>query len=114
MSLALIPPGSANRGFQKWSEMGIWYSSLLVNRRDSSPAMKQKVGELTAHSPTASAKMRALADFMQKDIRYVAIELGIGGFQPHPAQETFSRRYGDCKDKATLLSSMLKEVGIDS
>ncbi len=114
MIVALIPPGGANRGFQKWSEMGEWYNGLLVNRRDPSPAIKQKVAELTANSPTPSAKMRALAAFMQKDIRYVAVELGIGGFQPHPAQETFSRRYGDCKDKATLLSSMLKEVGIDS
>jgi hypothetical protein len=58
--------------------------------------------------------MRALAEFMQKDIRYMAVELGIGGFQPHPAPDTFSHRYGDCKDKATLLASMLREVGIDS
>src|SRR4029077_4208329 len=59
-------------------------------------------------------KMLALAEFMQKDIRYVAIKLGIGGLQPHAAVETFSHRYGDCKDKATLLASMLKEIGIDS
>jgi hypothetical protein len=58
--------------------------------------------------------MRAVANFVQHDIRYVAIELGIGGFQPHPAMETFEHRYGDCKDKATLLSSMLHEMGVDS
>ena len=58
--------------------------------------------------------MQALATFVQKDIRYVAIELGIGGLQPHPATEVFTHRYGDCKDKVTLLSSMLKEIGIDS
>jgi hypothetical protein len=40
--------------------------------------------------------------------------LGIGGHQPHPAAEVFSHRYGDCKDKATLLSTMLKEIGIES
>ena len=51
---------------------------------------------------------------MQNDVRYVAIELGIGGYQPHPASEVFSHRYGDCKDKATLLSTMLKEIGIES
>jgi hypothetical protein len=51
---------------------------------------------------------------LQQDIRYVGIELGIGGLQPHPASEVFSHRYGDCKDKATLLSSMLHEVGVDS
>ena len=58
--------------------------------------------------------MQALANFVQNDIRYVAIELGIGGHQPHPATETFKHRYGDCKDKVTLLSTMLKEVGVDS
>lgn len=58
--------------------------------------------------------MQALASYVQQDIRYVAIELGIGGFQPHPAKEIFSHHYGDCKDKATLLSAMLKEVGVDS
>ncbi|HEX4649329.1 MAG TPA: hypothetical protein VH111_10905, partial [Steroidobacteraceae bacterium] len=38
----------------------------------------------------------------------------IGGYQPHPATEVFAHRYGDCKDKATLLASMLKELGVDS
>src|SRR5258708_10002958 len=58
--------------------------------------------------------MQALAGFVQNDIRYVAIELGIGGHQPHPASDIFNHRYGDCKDKATLLSGMLGEVGVDS
>jgi len=58
--------------------------------------------------------MRDLAQFMQRDFRYVAISLGIGGIQPHPAAEVFAHRYGDCKDKATLMRSMLKEIGVDS
>src|SRR5438477_7100093 len=58
--------------------------------------------------------MGALAKVVQKDIRYVAIELGIGGIQPHAAGDIFQHRYGDCKDKATLMGSMLKEIGIDS
>jgi hypothetical protein len=44
----------------------------------------------------------------------VAIELGIGGWQPHYAADTFTHRYGDCKDKATLMRAMLKEIGIDA
>jgi hypothetical protein len=58
--------------------------------------------------------MRNLAQFVQHEIRYVAIELGIGGWQPHPAPDVFSHRYGDCKDKATLMSAMLHEIGVDS
>jgi hypothetical protein len=76
--------------------------------------LKQKVVALTASSPTQLEKMRALAQFVQHDIRYVAIELGIGGWQPHPAPDIFSHRYGDCKDKATLMGSMLHEIGVDS
>ena len=114
MIVSLVPPGGANRGFLSWSEMGSWYNGLTQGRRDASPEIKQKVASLTALAATPVAKMRALAEFMQKDIRYVAIELGIGGVQPHPAAEVFNHRFGDCKDKATLLSSMLKESGIDS
>jgi hypothetical protein len=114
MIVSLLPPGGANHGFLNWSDMGLWYNGLLQNRRDASPAIKQKVAELTANRKVPVDQMRALAEFMQKDIRYVAIELGIGGWQPHAAPDTFTRRFGDCKDKATLLASMLKELNIDS
>ena len=114
MVVSLFPPGGAKKGFHNWSEMGIWYSDLTTGRRDASPEIKQKVAALTASSPTPLAKMQPLAAFVQKDIRYVNISLGIGGVQPHPATDVFTNRYGDCKDKATLLSTMLKEAGIDS
>jgi len=112
--IALLPPGGNAAGFQTWSDFGNWYSKLALGRRDASPQMRQKVTELTASAPTLIDKARALAHFVQNDIRYVAIELGIGGFQPHPAAETFSHGYGDCKDKATLLSAMLSEIGLES
>ena len=51
---------------------------------------------------------------MQRNIRYVGIEIGIGGLQPHTADDVFRNRYGDCKDKATLLRAMLENVGIHS
>jgi transglutaminase-like putative cysteine protease len=115
MLISLLPPGAApNRGFLTWADMGNWYLGLTRGRRDASPEIKQKVAALTASATTPLSKMRALASFVQNDIRYVAIELGIGGHQPHPAADIFAKRYGDCKDKATLLSSMLKEIGVDS
>jgi hypothetical protein len=51
---------------------------------------------------------------MQTDVRYVEIRLGIGGWQPHSAPDVFAHRYGDCKDKATLMRSMLREIGVES
>jgi transglutaminase-like putative cysteine protease len=115
MFLSLFPPGGGpNRGFSSWKDIGVWYSGLTSGRRDPSAEIKQKVAALTAAEPDSLAKMRALARFAQRDVRYVAIELGIGGHQPHSASEVFTHRYGDCKDKATILSSMLHEVGVDS
>jgi hypothetical protein len=106
--------GSSGRSFKDWRQMGVWYTGLAQGRRGATPEMKQKVAVLTAGATTATDKMAALAKFVQQDIRYVAIELGIGGIQPHAAGEVFQHRYGDCKDKATLMGSMLKEIGIDS
>lgn len=113
--ISFLPPGGGqNRGFVTWDEMGKWQVNLTSGRRDASPEIKQKVAALTGSSSAALAKMQALAEFLQREIRYVAIELGIGGWQPHAATDVFSHRYGDCKDKATLMSSMLKEIGADS
>src|SRR6266403_1619168 len=113
--VAFVPPGGGTtKGFQNWKEMGYWEAGLEQGRRDASPEIKQKVAALTASATTQLAKMQALAKFVQGDVRYVAIELGIGGWQPHPAPEIFTHRYGDCKDKATLMSSMLREIGIQS
>ena len=114
MILSLVPPAGASHGFLNWAEMGSWYNGLTQGRREATPAIKQEVATLTGSAPTTLAKMRRLADFLQREIRYVAISLGIGGIQPHSAAEVFTHRFGDCKDKATLLSSMLKEIGIDS
>src|SRR5260370_8256018 len=94
--------------------MGNGEAGLEQGRRDASPEIRQKVAALTANSATPLAKMQTLEKFVQGDIRYVAIEIGIGGWQPAPAPEIFTHRYGDCKDKATLLSSMLHEIGVES
>jgi hypothetical protein len=115
MVLAMFPPGgSPNRGFQSWDDMGVWQAGLARGRRDVSPEIKQKVATLTASATTPLEKMRAIAVFAQREIRYVGLELGIGGYQPHPAPQIFAHRYGDCKDKATLMSSMLSEIGVES
>ncbi len=116
MIVSFFPPGGSaqNQGFQNWKQMGTWYQGLTSGRRDASPELKQKVASLTSSAGTPLAKMKVIGDFAQRDIRYVAIELGIGGWQPHPAAEVFTHHYGDCKDKATLMGAMLHEIGIDS
>jgi hypothetical protein len=114
MVVSLLPPKGQAQGFQSWREMGTWYQGLVRGRTEASPQIKQKVVELTQSSSTVLDKMKRLAAFVQNDVRYVAIELGIGGLQPHAAADVFMHRYGDCKDKATLLKSMLAEIGVES
>ena len=112
--LALVPPRGAQRGFRSWSDFGNWYLKLLADRRQPSDALKGQVTMLTAGARTPLAKIQALASFVQSDIRYVGVELGIGGWQPHKAADVFAQRFGDCKDKATLLATMLAEIGVPS
>lgn len=114
MILSIFPPGATNRGFASWAQMGNWYTQLTQGRRDITPEIHSQVATLTASLNSPLPKMQALAKFLQKDVRYVEIGLGIGGYQPHPASFVYSHHYGDCKDKATLLSAMLADVGIDS
>jgi uncharacterized protein DUF3857/transglutaminase superfamily protein len=115
MIVTFFPPGGrASNGFAAWNDMGRWYGNLVSGRFEASPEIKQRVAALTASKSNSLEKMQALALFVQHDIRYVAIELGIGGWQPHPASDVFSHHYGDCKDKATLMRSMLEEIGVDS
>jgi hypothetical protein len=115
MVISFFPPGGGQtKGFENWNDMGLWEAGLIRGRRDSTPEIKQKAAALTASETGVTGKMAALGKFVQEDIRYVAIELGIGGWQPHAANDILSHHFGDCKDKATLMSTMLKEIGVDS
>lgn len=80
----------------------------------STPAVDAKVKELTAGKKDKLAQIQALTDYVQHEIRYAAIEIGIGGWQPHAAGDVLAHQYGDCKDKATLLSTMLSDIGVES
>lgn len=97
-----------------WSDIGVWYNGLTQSSRVASPQIQQKVSELTSGVTDPLQKIRVLTEYVQRNIRYMAVEIGIGGYQPHPAAEVFAHQFGDCKDKATLLSSMLQQIGVES
>ncbi len=116
MIVSFFPAGgtSQKNEFANWQGMGSWYGNLYSGRMDASEAIKQEVNVLTPGRTSLLAKMQAIAGFVQHDIRYVAIELGIGGWQPHAAPDVFSHKYGDCKDKVTLMQTMLRVIGVES
>ncbi len=99
-------------GDGRWAQIGDWYDTLASPRTEGPIEIASKARELVGASTDFITKIQNVAQFMQRDIRYVGIEIGIGGLQPHPAADVFRNRYGDCKDKATLLISMLNAVGV--
>jgi uncharacterized protein DUF3857/transglutaminase superfamily protein len=101
-------------GYSSWTQVGQWYAQLTTNRREITPPIRTKVHELVSSATDPMERIRRLASYVQHGIRYVAIEIGIGGYQPHAATDVMAGGYGDCKDKATLLNAMLKEAGVDS
>lgn len=105
-------PKTAMRG--DWQDIGLWYEALAQGRNAPDAAITAKAQELVQGKTEFRARVEAIANFVQQQVRYVAIEIGIGGNQPHPATDIFRTLSGDCKDKATLMSAMLQAVGIHS
>jgi hypothetical protein len=99
-------------GDQRWAEIGNWYDGLAAPRTEAPLEVAAKSREVAANAADFKGKIQSVAGFMQREIRYVGIEIGVGGLQPHPAADVFKYRYGDCKDKATLLIAMLNAVGV--
>lgn len=114
MVVTFFSEKAKNQTYKSWSDLALWEAQLIAGSFDSSPQMQQKVLELAPPSLPLFDRIKALARFAQHDIRYAAIEVGIGGLRPHLASEVFTHRYGDCKDKATLLSTMLAQIGVKS
>jgi Flp pilus assembly protein TadD len=98
--------------FKSWDEVGRWYAALEKGPRTPTPEIRRKAAELTAGKTTDLEKVEALYDFVAPNFRYVSISLGAGRFQPRPAADVLRDQYGDCKDKHTLLASLLESIGV--
>ena len=97
--------------FDSWQEIYNWWWQLALDKIKADSAIKEKVQELTGNQASDEAKIRAIYNFCAKNIRYVAVEYGQAGHEPHFAYDIFKNKYGDCKDQAILLVTMLKEAG---
>ena len=97
--------------FVSWQQVGLWYAGLEKDRRAPSPEVRAKAAELTKGLTTDLDKVEALYDFVALNFRYVSLSLGLGRYQPHASSEVLHNQYGDCKDKHTLLASLLEAEG---
>jgi hypothetical protein len=96
----------------QWRAIGLWQERLEEHRPDPTPEITAKAQELIAGAPDFYTKLSRITEYIQKNIRYFIVAKGIGGWQAHPAADIFRNRYGDCKDKTTLLISMLQAIGV--
>ncbi len=107
-----IVPRLRYSSIEEWDSVYAWYKDLAKGRYAPDTDIEAKVRQLTSDLTTEAARIRAIYHFVTTNIRYVGIELGRSAYQPSPATEVFQMQYGDCKDKTTLLISMLDLVGI--
>src|SRR5580658_7532885 len=95
-----------------WEQIGLWYAGLEKDRRAPSPEVRAKAAELTKGLDTQLDQVQALYDYVAKNFRYVSLSLGVGRYQPHASGDVLHNQYGDCKDKHTLLASLLEAEGL--
>ena len=97
-----------------WDRLIEWYLTLIREQDQASPKIREKTKKLVSGAFTQREKIKRLFHFVATNIKYVAIELGIWAIKPHAASRILEEGYGDCKDKSTLLRTMLEVAGIKS
>jgi cellulose synthase operon protein C len=94
-----------------WDEVGAWYWGLARDQFDVDDEVRRRVKEITKGLKDDAAKVKAIYRYAT-ETRYVALEFGLEGIRPRRCAQTLARGWGDCKDKATLIVTMLREIGI--
>jgi len=100
--------------FESWDQLGRWYAGLEKDRRQPSSEIRAQAAALTRGKTTDLDKIQALYDYVATNFRYISLSFGVGRFQPHAAGEVLHNEYGDCKDKHTLLASLLAASGYNA
>jgi hypothetical protein len=102
--------------YQSWEDVGRFYWGLVKDQLRVTDDVRAAAQEAVKGIPETdeAARIRAVYDFVVSRTRYVGLEFGISAFKPFPVETVLARRFGDCKDKASLMHAMLESLGIDS
>ena len=106
--------GDYKGNMNTWQDYGKFLYALKSGRDGLPDNVKQEVHKLTDGITDPRKKISVLYEYMQKNTRYISIQLGIGGWQPFDATEVAKKGYGDCKALSNYMFSLLKEAGIRS
>jgi transglutaminase-like putative cysteine protease len=100
--------------FTSWQEVGAWYARLVRPQFEMDAALKQAADKVLAGKKSELDKITAIHEFVLRQTHYVALEFGIYSYKPYPVTQTYARRFGDCKDKASLIVALLRYAGVDA
>ncbi|HWG20834.1 MAG TPA: DUF3857 domain-containing protein [Terracidiphilus sp.] len=110
--VARFPQVSYSTG-ASWQALAAEYSRIVDSHASAAP-VQSIVDSLITGKSTVADKEAALLDYLDRQVRYTGIEFGGAAIVPHDPADTLVKKYGDCKDKATLLVTMLRAAGIPS
>ncbi|WP_220096044.1 DUF3857 domain-containing protein [Daejeonella oryzae] len=114
MSPADFEIDNVKGNLSSWEEFGRFYYQLSSKQFDLSAVRQQEIREMTAGLKTEREKIEFLYRYMQQNMRYVSIQLGIGGWKPFAASFVDDKKYGDCKALTHYMQSLLQAVNITS
>lgn len=100
--------------YRTWEDVGRWYWGLIHDQLYADENLRRVVRDLTRGVTDLREKVRRIYDWVVRNTRYVGLEFGIHGFLPYRVPQIVQRGFGDCKDKASLIYTMLREAGIDA
>jgi transglutaminase-like putative cysteine protease len=100
--------------YSSWEDLGKWYRNLIRHQLTPDARIREKVAELIKNAASDIEKVEAVYKWVVSATRYIGLEFGIHGYKPYRAPLVVSRGFGDCKDKASLLVSMLGEAGVQA
>ncbi|MEA2238856.1 MAG: hypothetical protein QOC81_3580 [Thermoanaerobaculia bacterium] len=100
--------------YGSWSEVAKWADDLFRVDEESHAAIVALASEIETAHPDREGRIVAAIRFVQDDIRYLGIEMGRGSHEPRQPAVVLAQRYGDCKDKALLLTALLRQLGVQA
>jgi len=98
--------------FHNWNEVSMWANALFPRNIKLSAELLKKINNIKETNETNEERTLAALYFVQDNIRYMGIEMGVNAIKPGSPNKTFIQRFGDCKDKSYLLVTMLNAMGI--
>jgi hypothetical protein len=107
-------PGVQFSTYASYAAFASIFQNLMQPKTKITPQVQVLADKLTAEATTPRDKAQKLYNWVSANIRYVGIDVGSSGFEPHTADEILANQYGDCKDHTVLLESLLLAVGITS